>query len=94
MSNDKSIKLPSGFEIRENTGNLFKTTSDNPNAPLYSGNVNINGQLWRLAIWKNEKYVSCKFSQDNHVGGHDFEKKKVSKSEPQVKEEFGDDIPF
>ena len=96
MSNDKSIKTASGYEIKLNSGNLFKNDSDNPNAPLYTGTMNIDGAEWRLALWKNEKYLSCKFSQDNHVGGQDFnnQPKKISKPKAEVSNEFNDDIPF
>jgi hypothetical protein len=92
MTDEKSVITATGWEIKLNSGNLFKNTSDNPKAPLYSGAVNIDGSEWRLALWKSEKgYLSCKFTQDNHVGGMDFDKPVPTEN---LSKEPNDDIPF
>ena len=95
--NEKSIETANGYQIKLNTGNLFKNVSTNEKAPNYTGTVNIDGNEWRLALWKNEKgYLSCKFSQDNHVGGMPYPEKKesINNFPKNSNEEFNDDIPF
>lgn len=62
--NDKSIMTQSGWEIRINSGNLFKNESENPKAPQYKGLVNVDGVGYDLALWKTEKgYLNVKFTE-------------------------------
>jgi len=103
---DKSIKTATGYEIRENSGNLFKNDSDNPKAPSYKGLVNIEGVGYQLALWKTEKgYLNVKFTKHEISDGGKRESYHYENSEkltpPQVKktiekleDEFNDDIPF
>lgn len=61
---NKSIMTPSGYEIRENSGNIFKNNSENPKAPAYRGLVNVDGKGYDLALWKTEKgYLNIKFTE-------------------------------
>lgn len=61
---DKAIRTLTGYQIRVNSGNLFKNNSDNPKAPQYRGLVNIDGKGYDLALWKTEKgYLNVKFTE-------------------------------
>ena len=108
---DKSVMTGKDgtWETKLNSGTLFKTQSENPNAPAYSGDVNVDGVHWRLAFWKNDKgYLSVKFTNPSAFKGNiDFNKidhsptKKLSNEETEAllngkraKDEFNDDIPF
>ena len=60
----------SEFEIKENTGSIFKNDykKDNPKAPDYKGTVNVGGKEHDIALWLSEtkngkKYFSVKFSE-------------------------------
>jgi hypothetical protein len=107
---DKSIKTPSGYEIRENSGNLFKNNSENPKAPAYRGLVNVDGKGYDLALWKTEKgYLNIKFtehkiSEDGTREEYKYDRKttnltpeqavKIISEDMNKKDEFNDDIPF
>jgi hypothetical protein len=107
---DKSIKTPSGYEIRENSGNLFKNNSENPKAPAYRGLVNVDGKGYDLALWKTEKgYLNIKFtehkiSEDGTREEYKYDRKttnltpeqagKIISDDMNKKDEFNDDIPF
>lgn len=61
---NKSIKTATGYEIRVNSGNLFKNNSENPKAPQYRGLINCDGRGYDLALWKTEKgYLSVKLTE-------------------------------
>lgn len=106
--NDKSIKTASGYEIRVNSGNIFKNNSEHPQAPSYKGLVNIDGKGYDLALWKTEKgYLSVKFTEHKISADGTREEykydssqateqnfKKTQESSNDVKDDFGDDIPF
>jgi len=103
---DKSIKTGTGYEIRVNSGNLFKNNSENPKAPSYRGLVNIEGVGYNLALWKTEKgYLNVKFTKHEITDDGKRESYHYENSEklttPQAKttmekleDEFNDDIPF
>ena len=107
---DKSIKTPSGYEIRENSGNLFKNNSENPKAPAYRGLVNVDGKGFDLALWKTEKgYLNVKFtehkiSEDGTREEYKYNSKtsdltpeqagKIISEDMNKIDEFNDDIPF
>tara|TARA_Y100000033_G_C2699449_1_gene87825 strand:+ start:114 stop:431 length:318 start_codon:yes stop_codon:yes gene_type:complete len=103
---NKSITTASGFEIRLNTGNLFKNNSENPKAPAYKGLVNVNGQGYDLALWKTEKgYLNVKFTEHEIVHDKDglresyaYDSSSTNDKNLQEAEkttvEFDDDIPF
>lgn len=61
---DKTIRTLTGYQIRENSGNLFKNNSDNPKAPQYTGLINCAGVGYQMALWKTEKgYLSIKLTE-------------------------------
>lgn len=61
---DKTIRTLTGYQIRENSGNLFKNDSDNPKAPSYKGLINVAGVGYQMALWKTEKgYLSVKLTE-------------------------------
>ena len=105
---DKSIKTHSGYEIRANSGNIFKNNSENPKAPSYKGLVNIDGKGYDLALWKTEKgYLNVKFTEHkisadgtreeysyDHSSESEQNIKKAQESNNNEKDDFGDDIPF
>ena len=73
------------YEIKENTGSIFKNEykKDNEKAPDYKGKANIDGKTKDISCWINEtkdgkKYFAVKFS-DEYV--------KEQKEEPS-------DLPF
>lgn len=79
--------MASDFEQRNMTGSLFKNerkTADNQ--PAYTGVVNVEGKLWRLAAWlktarSGKTYMSLSVSEMN--------------SEQQTNDSVpDDDIPF
>ena len=39
---------------RENSGIVFFNESDNNDAPELSGQINVNGEQYRIAMWLNE----------------------------------------
>ena len=91
---NKSIMTPSGFEIRLNSGNLFKNDSDNPKAPAYKGLVNVNGEGYDLALWKTEKgYLNVKFtehkiSEDGTRESYDYSTKNTTSLSPEQVEKM------
>ena len=55
------------FEIKPNTGSLFRKEDKEGTQPDYEGNVDIDGKKLRIAAWIREskagkKYLSLKFS--------------------------------
>lgn len=42
------------FVEKENSGIVFFNDSENENAPQLSGQINIDGQQYRIAMWLNE----------------------------------------
>lgn len=105
---DKSIKTASGYEIRVNSGNLFKNNSENPKAPQYKGLVNIDGTGYDCALWRTEKgYLNVKFTEHKISEDGTREEYKYNNSSTLtktdmspdevskvLKDEFNDDIPF
>ena len=53
----KLVKLKENqmsFERKVNTGSLFENEKTNENQPDFTGEVNIEGALYRVAGWKNK----------------------------------------
>jgi len=56
------------FEIKEKRGSLFKNDNkERENQPDFTGNVKINGKVWRIAGWNTEsrggtEYISLSVS--------------------------------
>lgn len=58
------------YTMNNNSGFLFKNerANGNPNAPMYAGNVMVNGKEMRISAWVKEtrdgkKYFSLSFSE-------------------------------
>ena len=92
---EKSIVLPTGYVIKVNSGNLFKTNSENPKAPDYNGTVNVEGIAYRCALWKNDKgYLGIKFTPNKEVEEFTNTVSNDTTGTEQNKNDFDDDIPF
>ena len=107
---DKSIKTATGYEIRVNSGNLFKNNSENPKAPAFRGLCNIDGRGFDVALRRTEKgYLNVKFtehkiSEDGTKQEYKYDNKttnltpdqagKIISEDMNKKDEFNDDIPF
>mgnify|MGYP003128059626 CR=1 FL=1 len=108
---DKSVMTGKDkqWETKLNKGTLFQNQSENPSAPDYTGDVNVDGVHWKLALWKNKKgYLGIEFTNPNAFKGNtDFNKidhsptKTLTNDETEAllngkkaKDEFNDDIPF
>ena len=49
MNNNNEAK-----QLDNNTGLAFKNNSENPAAPKHKGTVNVEGKVYKLAIWERK----------------------------------------
>ena len=95
------------YTVKEFHGRLWRNNSDNEKEPKLKGNINIGGEEWDCALFKNEdgsyNIVTQEKWDKGLVGGQNFdeeiEKKKDTTTTPAqaekiIKDEFNDDIPF
>ena len=73
-------------------GALWKPKTDNTNAPLAKGTIEVNGEKIKIVIWKarekkTEKHPDYNITLDNS------EWKQVE-SVPAKQDGFADDVPF
>ncbi len=41
-------------QLDKNTGLAFKNNSENPAAPKLKGNLNVDGKVYKIAIWERK----------------------------------------
>lgn len=88
------------YIIKENTGTAFRNKkNENPNAPHYTGTVNVDGKEKRIAIWtkntvKGDEMLSCKFSELMAKPEQEEKKEKYVSHEKLEEEGFDDFVPF
>ena len=84
------------YKVKEFHGRVWNNESDNPKAPVAKGNINIKGEEWPIALFRNQDKSFSIVTQEpygkHHIGGQDY-------SQPPTvlgkkKNEFDDDIPF
>ena len=78
-----------------NRGALFKAEQKNPNSPLYSGTLNVQGRDYYISAWLN----TSKKTGEEYLGlmVKPKEPKEPKAPEPQhgvPAKDFNDDIPF
>ncbi len=65
------------YTVKEFHGRLWKNNSDNPKAPALKGNINIGGEEWDCALFKNEDNSYNIVTQEKWdkglVGGQNFD---------------------
>jgi hypothetical protein len=79
-------------EQRDMTGILFKNDKgDNPRRPDYTGNITVNGEMFRLAGWvkqgKKGSFLGLAVSEPRN------QQAEQKAPEPTL-DDFDDDIPF
>lgn len=86
------------MELRNNQGILFQNKKMKDNHPDYTGEININGKVMKIALWKklsskNTEYFSLQVSDKEY---HSKEKVETEQKEEPVSEykEMDDFIPF
>lgn len=90
------------FKMSNNHGNLFNNKKESEKQPDFTGKVNIEGKMFRIAGWerigKKGKYISLCFEDiGKYTAG--FAKKTTEKEQqshlpPSVDGEPDDQIPF
>lgn len=87
------------MELRNNQGILFQNKKMKDNHPDYTGEININGEVMKIALWKklsskNNEYFSLQVS-DKEYHAKDNSGTRDEVKEEKNKEQFSDDyIPF
>ena len=87
------------MELRNNQGILFQNKKMKDNHPDYTGEININGEVMKIALWKkisskNTEYFSLQVSDKEYHAKDNFGTQDEVKEEKN-KEQFTDDyIPF
>ncbi len=80
------------FELRENQGSFFKEKNKtNEKAPDYTGELNVEGVMYRLAGWikvarSGEKWVSLSVELPREKDSHTEKREDGARG--------GDDVPF
>lgn len=75
------------MDLKINEGLIFRNKSDNEKAPLFTGQVNVDGQNWDIALWPREgndgkKFYSVRISEPYNKGGKG---KPAGKSQGELK---------
>ena len=83
------MEQKNNFEIKNNSGSLFKNNKTKDTQPDYRGTVKVNDKEMEISLWfkesvKGTKYFSASF-QEPFV--------KPTTTEPSVTKSF-DDLPF
>ena len=83
------MEQKNNFEIKNNSGSLFKNNKTKDTQPDYRGKVKVNDKEMEISLWfkesaKGTKYFSASF-QEPFV--------KPTTTEPSVTKSF-DDMPF
>ena len=62
------METKNNFEIKNNSGSIFKNNKTKETAPDYKGKVNVNGKDMEVSLWVKEsktgtKYFSASFQE-------------------------------
>ena len=80
------------FEHKDGSGSLFRNTyKKQPNHPDHTGEIMIDGKLYRLAAWIKEGNNGKFFSISAQLKDQQPQR---SESAPAPDDDFDDDIPF
>lgn len=87
------------MDLKLNEGLIFRNKSDNEKAPLFTGQINVEGKNWEVALWPREgndgkKFYSVRVSEPFNKGGKP-KGKSTSELKPKPKprrEEEDDDL--
>ena len=80
------------MELKNNQGILFKNEKSKDSQPDFTGEVNVEGKVMRIALWKK---VSAKGATYLSVTVDGKERKEAPKKEPEtVGDYLNDTIPF
>jgi uncharacterized protein (DUF736 family) len=83
-----------------NSGAAFRKDNANPNAPKWSGPINVNGKEYEISIWEKtskagKEFLSLKIGEPYKKKGFDqHNKDKGNGYAPKDRDEDGDLIPF
>ena len=60
------------MDLKLNEGLIFRNKSDNEKAPLFTGQINVEGTNWEIALWPREndngKFYSVRISEPYNKG--------------------------
>ena len=87
------------FEIRDNSGNLFKNDrKENENQPAYTGKCMVNGLPMQISAWvkegKNGKFFSLSFQEPWKPAGEADKANGYIKDKQPLNEYPEEEIPF
>lgn len=82
------------MELKNNQGILFENKKTKDSQPDYTGEVNIDGNVMRIALWKKQSakgntYLSVQISQEKPK-----EEKPQEVKQENVYNDLNDAIPF
>lgn len=77
------------FKDKNNVGGVFKNhNKTNDKAPDFTGNAKVNGVMYRVVMWENEKNLSMKFQSEEEAQQYKNNNKKTTV------EQMENDPPF
>lgn len=81
--------------MKEKVGSLWINPKHdgNPKAPMLTGNVEIEGVRYRMAIWKNREKKTDKHP-DYRIVFEEYREMRQQSRYIDRREEFGDDVPW
>lgn len=87
------------MDLKINEGLIFRNKSDNEKAPLFTGQINVDGQNWEIALWPREggdgkKFYSARISEPYKGGKGKPKSQGELKPKPKPKRETEDEDLF
>lgn len=72
-------------------GALWTPTTDNPNAPIAKGNIEINGEKIQVVVWRNKRKQPGEKTPDFYIE-KDIPREQAQAPQPPA--DFSDGPPF
>lgn len=84
------------MDLKLNEGLIFRNKSDNEKAPLFTGQINVDGKNWEIALWPREgntgKFYSARISEPYNKAKGKGKPQGELKAKPKPKREEEDDL--
>lgn len=84
------------MDLKINEGLIFRNKSENEKAPLFTGQINVDGKNWEIALWPrqndNGKFYSVRISEPYNKAQSKGKSQGELKPKPKPRREEDEDL--